>query len=390
MSASNPSVSDPSTSDRLALVSSLYGPGATACWYLTCFSCLASCTVHPKKRKSDSIESDFIASLIFPTVAGAHLISQVQSYPSQAFGMPLPGDGALVQRIASMSASLTITETYLALCVILLLPALLFRSVERGALLALTGLFCVASDVYVFFFIPSIRSHPDIFDRSFIFNFFPVLITILVVVSALLGLMLSFIFLFLRRCRPEPLAQLPSHADPDVVERYRLANTVFLESREVSRLTFLAMPFGLVSLFATLFPISKDIALFAMHGIRGLPSTGRRLLDEFLDEFFPKTDTGIMELDQAVALLAGMTVLGFSVYGAADEQYRRWWETERARREEDARQIDRAMREDVARRTSRLAGRVRQGREQEDFELYDMGREELEVEAGGELHEGRG
>lgn len=97
-----------------------------------------------------------------------------------------------------------------------------------------------------------------------------------------------------------------------------------------------------------------------------------------------------MELDQAVALLAGMTVLGFSVYGAADEQYRRWWETERARREEDARQIGRAMRGDVARRTSRLAGRVRQGREQEDFELYDMGREELEVEAGGELHEGRG
>ena len=45
-----------------------------------------------------------------------------------------------------------------------------------------------------------------------------------------------------------------------------------------------------------------------------------------------------MDLDQAVALLAGMTVLGFSLYSAADARYKRWWADEKKRREETARQ----------------------------------------------------
>jgi hypothetical protein len=53
-------------------------------------------------------------------------------------------------------------------------------------------------------------------------------------------------------------------------------------------------------------------------------------------EFFPETDTGIMELDQAVALLAGITVLGFSLYSTADERYKMWWETEKRSRESAA------------------------------------------------------
>jgi hypothetical protein len=85
------SAADPSTFDSLALVSSFYGPGATACWYLTCLSCLISWTIHPKKQKTDSITSDFIAAVTFPTVAAAHLIAQVQNYPDQAS----LGDGIL-------------------------------------------------------------------------------------------------------------------------------------------------------------------------------------------------------------------------------------------------------------------------------------------------------
>jgi hypothetical protein len=40
---------------------------------------------------------------------------------------------------------------------------------------------------------------------------------------------------------------------------------------------------------------------------------------EKVEEFFRQTESAIMDLDQAVALLAGMTVLGFSLYSAAEE-----------------------------------------------------------------------
>jgi hypothetical protein len=60
-----------------------------------------------------------------------------------------------------------------------------------------------------------------------------------------------------------------------------------------------------------------------------------------VDEFFAKTDTGIKELDQTVALLTGMTVLGLSLYSAADEWYKDWWEVEKKKREDAVRANDR-------------------------------------------------
>jgi hypothetical protein len=62
--------------------------------------------------------------------------------------------------------------------------------------------------------------------------------------------------------------------------------------------------------------------------------TGRRSL---VDEFFPRTEASIKDLDQAVALLAGMTVLGFGLYNTADARYKKWWLQEETRLEEAVR-----------------------------------------------------
>ena len=58
----------------LIAVSSLYGPGSIACWYLTAFSVLISWTVHPRKREKDSIDGDLIATLTLPCIAAGHLV----------------------------------------------------------------------------------------------------------------------------------------------------------------------------------------------------------------------------------------------------------------------------------------------------------------------------
>ena len=104
--------------------------------------------------KEDSITAALITAVPFPIVASAHILSQVKTYSHE----PLPGHLALSQIHASMAASLIITETYLAICVMLDFVTVLPRPrrVKRVLLLALTGIFCVVSEVYLFFSIRSI------------------------------------------------------------------------------------------------------------------------------------------------------------------------------------------------------------------------------------------
>src|SRR4051812_18833480 len=60
-------------SDRLSLVSSLYGPGSIGCWLCTIASVFVSWTLNTESRHRDSITNDFIAALAIPLVATAHL-----------------------------------------------------------------------------------------------------------------------------------------------------------------------------------------------------------------------------------------------------------------------------------------------------------------------------
>lgn len=313
-----------STSDSLALVNSFYGPGATACWYLNCLSCAVSWTLHPKNQRSDSVTSDLIALVTFPTVAAAHLVSQVQDYPSQ----PHVSNEAFQQVHASICASLTIAETYLALCVVLLFLAVLVRSIKRIIVLTLTGIFCCVAETYVYFAIPSIRNSPGTFNRSFVIDSLSLLVIRLAIVVILVAMLLYFIYLWLACHRPPHFAEPQPEDDSDVVKNDHYTKTTYLRVNQLTCLTYLAI---LCSVGPTCFAV-KAIVPSPVQEAGDEPRDTR--WRKIVNEFFPRTNTRIMELDQAVALLAGMTVLGFSLYSAADEWYGRWWEEEKKRREE--------------------------------------------------------
>jgi len=307
--------------DSLALVNSFYGPGATACWYLTCLSCLISWTLHPKKKGSDSITSGFIAVLTFPTVAAAHLVTQVQGYPSESLE-----DQLSKQIHASISASLIITETYLNLCIILLVPSLLVRSFNRILLLAATGFFCVAAETYLFFAVPSIRNKTRIFNRSFIVNSVPLLTLVLVIVPVLAALLSYFIYLRLLHRGPPPRAEPPPGASSEILGHYRRVNRAYDVRVDlcIARLTLVGLVLLPFSSVCSTLPPATD--LFWLVG--EARNTVNNFRARVIGEFFPPSNTSIMELDQAVALLAGMTVLGFCLYSVTDERYRRWLEAE--------------------------------------------------------------
>lgn len=65
---------DSGGANRFVKVSSLYGPGTIAAWYFTVLSVLVSWTLHPRKRKSGSIDVDLVATLTLPAVAVGHLM----------------------------------------------------------------------------------------------------------------------------------------------------------------------------------------------------------------------------------------------------------------------------------------------------------------------------
>jgi hypothetical protein len=89
----------------------------------------------------------------------------------------------------------------------------------------------------------------------------------------------------------------------------------------------LAMPLLLFSLVgAGSSPILDLLSLLKIYKASKKSWTGEW---SFINEFFPKTETKIMDLGQAVALFGGMSGLGFSLYSVADAHYQQWWRRKR-------------------------------------------------------------
>jgi hypothetical protein len=225
----------------------------------------------------------------------------------------------LDQMRASLAASLIITETYLSLCIILILPGIFGRTPKRLCLLAVTGVFCILSETYLYFALPSIRNAPGVFERSFIIDSLPLLVLILVLVSVLVGLLLTYIYLLFGTSRPEPIVESAPGAESDTEDDYGPANR---PRREVL-LSTLSLPsaFLLLAVLWSSPTLDLILSLIKIYREKRPIWTGRQ---SFIDEFFPRTEASIMDLDQAVALLAGMAVLGFSLYSTADAHYKRW------------------------------------------------------------------
>lgn len=318
--------------DRYNLVSSLYGPGTTACWYLTALSCLVSWTLHPKKRKSGSLDSDFIAVLTFPAVAAGHLISQIHDYPDNKAELLTTNDPDLLLRIAAIEAPLNITETSMPTFVLMFILAVYFRCIKRAIYIALVGLFCAAAESYMFFVTWSVGNSQQNLSRPFLVNFAWISIGILALLFTLLTFTLGLLLMFCFKRRPHPFR--PSTlAECAALREYQRRHPDPYEDihlQIISSVAFLVLPFGMIGSLSPLLVhtlanssdrFSSWICKAAIRLVQGL---------------FPRTNVSIMDIDQAVAVLAGATVLGFGLYGAANAHYQKWLERVMAREEHRA------------------------------------------------------
>ncbi|KAL8689347.1 MAG: hypothetical protein Q9218_004964 [Villophora microphyllina] len=320
--------------DPLELVSSFYGPGVVGCWYLTVLACIVSWTVHPVKRLAGSVDSDFIAVLTFPAVSAGHLIIQARHFPSR-------DDNTLdqiriIKLAAALEAPLNVTETFLALSVVLLLIAVLRKCVRRALLVAVAGLFSFSSEIVLRTRELFLESSHAAFGRLYLVNYTWLLIVLCALLGALVMFALGVVSMFYakqpRRFNPRRPARtwmIPNQTTrqhPLAIESLNQIQSTshpddFVSSRSAWLLTPVSMVFLPVSFIASLIPISTNAATFALDAphevLRWIIATASR----FYQDLWPRTGNSIEELDQAVAVLAGATVLCFSIYGAASAHY---------------------------------------------------------------------
>jgi hypothetical protein len=129
---------------QLALVSSLYGPGTMICWYLTVLAVLISWTMHPRKRKSGSIDVDLVAVCTLPAVAAGHIAWQLRRLAAQNIRTEVrrKDDLQYAQTLAAIEAPFNVTETFLVISTYLLLVARSLVCIRRAIFVATMQLLC--------------------------------------------------------------------------------------------------------------------------------------------------------------------------------------------------------------------------------------------------------
>jgi hypothetical protein len=289
----------PFTTAHLDHISSLYGPGAVGCWLLTVVSCLISWTL-PKKshglmprrgRSRDSIDNDFIATLALPVIAAGHLIAQTKRHDGDAGGATFLAidDGArLFQYMAEVEAAAYVVEVGIVIVYLLLGLAIINLRWKRIAFSFPVALFCEIALQRVLFRVNHWRAATGIqtyFDWLLSQNS-----------SVLYGICTFYISLFY------------------FILLYPLARQKF---RDVDSLSDACrfMAWMVIASWATIAHMMQRLSPFFSASERVPPQ--RECWDAFsrqLWRYIPRTNHSIQDLDQAVALFAGCSVLAFRFY----------------------------------------------------------------------------
>ena len=348
---------------QLALVSSLYGPGTITCWYLTTLSVLVSWTLHPQKRKSGTIDVDLIAVLTLPAVAAGHLISQFRDFLRQDRTVRASGsvDAKYLQSIAAIEAPFNVTETFMAISVILFIVAAWMFCIRRAISVGVIGLLCFTVECSIHFsrftdlglrYRPGVSvDDQPVFSRFFVADFAGLVIAILVIIS-LCGV-ISAAIAFYMLLSPET-ASLGSRQDVEGGNEAALRLRTPLRSgapgaaatrsielvqgpqlrrnsgesslRAITMVTTLFLP---LSFITSALPLTWPTWPSTTHqDSASATASPWQTLDESVHRLgrnlFPRTACSITDLDQGVAAAAGATVLGFSIYSVAKAYYKIW------------------------------------------------------------------
>ena len=214
---------------------------------------------------------------------------------------------------------------------VLFLIAVGFRCVKRATCLAFVGLVSFSAELYLHLDCPLPHRNPAYLSRLFLIDFTNLIIAISILLAILFIITLSLATVFIIRRRHHFPARTagPEHSRVSEAQSDPFLGSLYASLIRAS--TFLFLP---VSLIASSVPIIAN-SVFASR------ATGARWIltsRQLVRDLFPRTNVSIKEIDQAVAVLAGATILGFSLYGAAEAHYQLY--CEKVRRQQENRQAE--------------------------------------------------
>jgi hypothetical protein len=290
--------------ERLALVSSLYGPGNMVCWLCILGSVFIGWTLNRKCHSKDIISNDFIAALVIPVVASGHAIYRLvfatlhpPSNPTEA-----------IQFVAAIEAPLNVCETFTVVALAFSILAAFRKHRKQSLCVLAVGLLCFSIESIIFLYAPETGVELSNFSRPYLFNFAEMMICAFV----FLGVSMLFlaVAVALRRAQRWPLETL---LEPS-------------ETRQEARLPLVAAVLRILDLLLWLLPFAFIIFIFPLEtlgaiGVFGIPAL-MVSLDWFsrISFFIPRTNNSILELDQAVALAMGIFSLLFSLRDAYESR----------------------------------------------------------------------
>ena len=292
-----------------------------------------------------------MAVLTLPAVAASHLASQVPGLLRQRNNAPPPGsdDWEYLQSIAAAEAPFNVTETFMAISVVLFIAAAWMYCIRRAVVVALVGLVCFSVECYIHFskFMQLGLRHYPAFSRLFVADFASLVIAILVTL-AVCGLISAAIALFILipvrtpslcpQQDPErvdgapPREQVPFRSIASTVEATSRADAIHgtrspgrskdLPLRAITMVTTLFLPISFISSLLPIFWHRSE------HQATPAGPSFWHILDQSAArlgrDLFPRTACSITDLDQAVAAAAGVTVLAFNIYSVAKAYYQIW------------------------------------------------------------------
>lgn len=343
------------TTSATSKVDALYGPGTLLGWYLTLAACFVSWTLHPRSRMRDSLDPDLIISLTLPLVAIVHLISQASKLAiPQTVHLHTLGGGSnefLQEKANAIEAPLVVTEVFMNIAAVMFTVACYFVKIRRALVVGAVFLASFATDCFLH--ASRIRSTglSRLFSRSFIADSAIALIVIGLSLAFLLlaTFVITLLFFHKRQQKQKRQIQEAEQEARDleielhvVVCENVLINggdrdsqrnrRTFLESLQgsgnIQRIHSLTFGFLILSLVASIMSIStgsQPLSTLHKQPLQLSPldisihakAPGLRAL------FFPKSNSSLKDLDQKVAVLAGLTVLAFGLYPVLNLWYRK-------------------------------------------------------------------
>lgn len=341
-------------SERFSLVASFYGPGNIASWLCMVVSVLTTWCLNAEYRRKDSISADLVAVLAVPGVAAGHAIYMLffgSSNHESIVHLFTSADPEVVKHAAAAEAALDVCETFSAIALLLAFVSMFFGHLKRTLAVVGVGLLAFSTEAVVFTQMRGVSVSDTNLTRPFLFNFFEVMVSLVVFVAVWLTVFSSLIMSLRLGTVEEPGEEIEMESvDTEVEMKVRAAlrgQAIDIDSavrwenqrqstralqlteedarhgnpmRSLTLLSIFSLP---LLFFASLASISTPLGVLGETSFIPSPNSGVSVLF-----FVPRTTTGITELDQMVSLCIGIITLLFSL-----------WDTFKSQKKEESRAL---------------------------------------------------